>query len=169
MKRPPIRTTPVCLVLPAPPMSYQRYAQARHHAKRFKPADLRVYQEQVQARAYAQGFRADAFGRNIRARIFFFMKPMHYERERMGFSECQKDVDNLVKAVLDGLGIFFNDRHVVQVHAAKIYVQDRSLQGVLAKLDTALLHTVKQDLSDMFGSVEEARPWLKYIQTHECS
>lgn len=169
-------SAPLYLVVPREPVSYQRYGEKRSSAgKRFrwKPPELEEYQAEVHIRALKAGFRQHRFGTSLRVRALFLVRPMTSgrvkEKGSFGLSANQRDVDNMLKAAIDGLGEFFDDRYIADIRGVKMYVRDPALRGVLIRIDNASLHMAMEMLESSFRDAEEAKPWFKSILTSRCS
>lgn len=153
------------------PMAYQRYA-TNNHGKRFKPKSLASYQSVIEAAALKRGFHKHDWGWNIRARVVFVCPAQDRRSWRnwderadsWGISANMKDTDNMLKAFMDALNRFFNDRFVSEVHAVKLCCKDKNLQGIFARFDTSRRHVVSSWVESAFGEDEEARRWLESMR-----
>lgn len=121
----------ISLSLEVEPMSYQRYSTNKS-GFRFKSNELRAYQEKIAAAATRAGFHTHDWSKPQKITGAFFVSPMKKESKgsgSWGISQNQKDVDNLVKASLDALGDFFNDRIVAAADVVKVWHKDK--QGLV--------------------------------------
>lgn len=172
MKRPPVTGDEAFLVVRSSPKSYQRFSKASTHGGRFVPREIQEYQDQITRQGAKMGLHTKTWGRHLLAEVWAFIAPLKYEEKDggpWGLSENPKDVDNLTKAALDGLKLYFNDRYVSVGHIHKLWVRDPSLQAVIIRLSNADSSAVAQQFLSRFEQEEEAQPWVRCIQTPACS
>ena len=106
------------LTLPITPVAWQRVQRGRY-GQSFVPTKTRVFKSTIARLAAAGGLRPRTGPVSLRV-IFYLPRPKRPKAER---PMTRPDVDNYVKAVLDGLNgvAWHDDSQVVTLHAEKHY------------------------------------------------
>ena len=121
------------IVIPMPPVSKGRPRFANGHA--YTPAKTRAYEEAVQL--IARRSIKEPFTGPLRMKIHFYLPiPKSWSKakkqaamDKTVVPSAKPDIDNLCKAIMDGLngGIGYNDdKQIVELHTYKWYGEPRT-------------------------------------------